>query len=93
MIERGPPPAACKLEGREVEVTPHPVSKKTPKRPIMSTILSEVLLTVGLSPLPSKRRVISSLTTLGLNQFECEFILIGSIVSSLLAGQFLEGEA
>jgi hypothetical protein len=58
MMEIEPPFPGCNEEGSDVEVTPHPVNRLTPRRLIMRTILLEILLTAGFSSLPSKRRVI-----------------------------------
>jgi hypothetical protein len=52
-MAREPPPAGVRFEGRDVEVTPHPVRKLAPKIPRMISMRSEVLLTAGFSSLNS----------------------------------------
>jgi hypothetical protein len=58
LMDKKPPPPGWRLEGRLVDVTPHPAKRLILRRPIMRTILLEALLTAELSSLPSKRRAI-----------------------------------
>jgi hypothetical protein len=58
LMDKKPPPPGWRLEGRLVEVTPHPVKKYIPTRPKMRMIFCKVLYATGLSSLPRKRQTI-----------------------------------